>query len=186
MSRSRSSRAGFSLAEILVVLAIFAILAAVMVPVLTGQLGKSDASRGLGDLNTIETGVSNFLNDVRRYPGDLEDLSAKISATDSTVLDQTYPPGLLDSWRGPYIDRIVNDGDTLTTAFNAGVLDDFTTTVSTENGVTYLTVVTVGIAEFDFYKIDQLVDGDTASAAGRLLWTSANNGTMSYLAVPVN
>src|SRR6185503_15499778 len=55
---------GFTLAEILVALALISLMAAVLLPTVAGQLLKGDAARTAEDLNAIRSGIEQFLADV--------------------------------------------------------------------------------------------------------------------------
>lgn len=183
---------GFSLAEILVVLAILATLAAILVPVLTGQLGKSDATRAAGDLDALTKGVAAFVSDVRRFPGDLEDLAVRPDGTDLDVNGDAYPAGLRQRWTGPYMDRPFADGDSIRTVFGAVIPDQLGTTTTTGASYLHISLAANPIAAADFYRLERIIDGDstlTSATAGRLRYvdaTAPTPDTIKYLAVPIN
>ncbi len=62
------NRKGFTLLEILIVVAIIAVLAAVLVPIAVNQMEKADITRAWGDVNAIETAVTNFRSDTKEFP----------------------------------------------------------------------------------------------------------------------
>ena len=59
---------GFTLLEILIVVAIIAVLAAVLVPIAVNQMEKADITRAWSDVNAIETAVTNFRGDTKEFP----------------------------------------------------------------------------------------------------------------------
>ncbi|GBD31291.1 MAG: hypothetical protein KatS3mg081_0993 [Gemmatimonadales bacterium] len=177
----RRSARGLTLPEILVVLVILAALAAVLVPAVINQVGKADVSQLATDLRSIKRAIEAFAADVERLPGDLEDLTAAPTLTDSTIDGVAYPARLRARWAGPYLDRAITDGGSLRTGFGGAILDDFAT-VTAENGVTYLTVRVAGISLANFYQVDQVIDGDTAAGAGMARWVMGD--TLKFLAVP--
>lgn len=176
------NRPGFTLAEILVMLAILGILTAVLVPTVTMQIRKGDISAVSGDLTNIRGGIEAFLADVRRYPAEVNDLVTK-STVDTDVNGNAIPSGLLSGWNGPYIDRI-DVGTGMATGFGGNIVSAFDTVVT--NGNSYLTIDVTGIVESDFVDIDEVIDGSANSSTGRLRWTADASGTVRYLALPIN
>jgi general secretion pathway protein G len=91
--RARLTReAGYTLTEMLVVLAIIALIAAVLTPGILGQLGRARAKSAQMQLETIAAAVETFRSDVSRYPTDSEGLNGLVSQ-----------PGGVDGWAGPYL-----------------------------------------------------------------------------------
>jgi prepilin-type N-terminal cleavage/methylation domain-containing protein len=187
--RIRESRrlAGFTLAEIIVALTLIALLAAVLLPTVAGQILKGDASRVVQDLNAVRAGAEQFVADVHRYPGKYSDLSKLITTSNTDILGSTYPSGLVARWSGPYVTK-----DTLSavieTGFGGNIQNTFTTITHTNN-ISYLTVVVVGISANDFDKVDEVVDGPSVSPAGRtsglLRFVSNVADSTRFLAVPI-
>lgn len=83
---------GYTLTEMLVVLAIIGLIAAVLTPGLIGQLGRARAKTAQMQLETVAAGVEMFRSDVGHYPSEGESLS---------VL--TTDPGGIPGWSGPYL-----------------------------------------------------------------------------------
>lgn len=69
MDRFRSER-GFTLIEIVVVLAVVAVLAAVMTPAVVKHLNDSRTARAANDVKIIASAVSDFYKDLGRWPTD--------------------------------------------------------------------------------------------------------------------
>lgn len=91
-SDRRLKEDGYTLTEILVVMAIIGLIAAVLTPGLVGQLGRARAKTAQMQLETIAAGVEMFRADVGRYPTDAEGLGV--------LLNQ---PGGAEGWTGPYL-----------------------------------------------------------------------------------
>jgi general secretion pathway protein G len=87
----RSAR-GFTLVELLVVLAILSLLVGIAVPQVFKYFSHAKEDAAKVQMQTIATGLDLFLLDVGRYPTDSEGLKALAQA----------PPGL-DRWGGPYV-----------------------------------------------------------------------------------
>lgn len=179
-------RRGFTLAEILVALALMALLAAVLLPTVAGQILKGDAGRVVQDLEAVRSGSERFLTDLRRYPGRYSDLSTAITITQTDILGNAYNSGQVNKWAGPYVTK-----DTLTasveTGFGGRITNAFMTVTNT-NAVPYLTIVVTGITGPDADRIDEQIDGPTADprTTGLLRWVSAGGvDSLKYLAMPI-
>lgn len=83
---------GYTLTEMLVVIGIIALIAAVLTPNLLGQLGRSRAKAAQLQLDTTAAAVEVFRTDVGRYPTEEEGLQALVK-----------DPGNLEGWSGPYV-----------------------------------------------------------------------------------
>jgi len=91
------SQAGFTLIEIMIVVIILAILAAAVIPRLTGRTQQAKESRAKADIETLSLALDLYAIDNGFFPSStqgLNDLRAK----------PTSPP-VPTSWRGPYIKR---------------------------------------------------------------------------------
>ncbi len=178
------ARRGFTLIEMLVILAIMAALAAVLLPTLTNQIQKSEVGRVTGDLTNLRTAMEAFLVDVHRYPGHVHDLGTPITTTDTDADTAAYPPGLVARWDGPYLDRVVAAGDSLETGFGGQIQDGFAKVeYPAASGVFYLSVIVTEVSQSDFDRVDAGMDGGDGATDGRLRWAA---NTMRFLALPIN
>src|SRR5437764_3611113 len=80
----RSTRRGFTLGEVLVTVALVAVLAAVVLPAVGSQISKGDLGRVSSDLLTMRSAMEQFISDVRRYPNSVGQLIVKPVAQTST------------------------------------------------------------------------------------------------------
>jgi len=83
---------GYTLTEILVVMAIIGLIAAVLTPGIIGQLGRARAKTAQVQLDTVAAAVESFRSDVGRYPTNAEGLNALMSQ-----------PANAEGWTGPYV-----------------------------------------------------------------------------------
>ena len=174
-------RRGFTVVEILVALAIIATLAAILIPALGSNIGKSDTSRMATDLSSIQTAAQSFVGDVHRFPSSISELTTNIVANSSTDIDGgTIPSNLAPRWKGPYLSRTV-----ITNTATGAISDAFTKVVG-DNGGNYLTVTVTGISPTDFAGIEDLLDNgttsSTSSTAGSIRYTGT---TLTFLALPI-
>lgn len=92
--RAAASRRGYSLMEILVAVAIIAVLATLVAPRLFGQLDRSRQTAAETQIRMIETSLDTMRLDIGRYPTEEEGLSLLVRPNSSVS-------GL---WSGPYLD----------------------------------------------------------------------------------
>ena len=92
--RRAGGELGFTLVELLVVLAILGLLAAIATPQVIKYLGRAKVETAKIEIKNLSVGLDLFLLDVGRYPTEQEGLRALVE----------QPPGLT-TWLGPYIKR---------------------------------------------------------------------------------
>jgi general secretion pathway protein G len=94
LSTRRISEDGYTLMELLVVLAILGFLAAMATPQVLKYIDRSRASTAKTEVANISSALELYKLDVGRYPTTQEGLTAL----------QKAPPGI-DNWNGPYIKK---------------------------------------------------------------------------------
>lgn len=87
-----SSQAGFTMLELLVVLAILGLLATIATPALLNQLGRAKTETARIQIQSLSTAIDLFRLDTGRLPTSGESLA---------VL--RHKPPSLDEWNGPYV-----------------------------------------------------------------------------------
>jgi general secretion pathway protein G len=93
--RTRDGRdAGFTLLELLVVLAILGLLAAIVAPQVLRYLGTSRTQTAKVQVENIDAALDHFQLDVGRYPTADEGLDALVKA-----------PATAPNWNGPYLKK---------------------------------------------------------------------------------
>lgn len=94
-SDRRQTRAGYSMLEILVVLAIIGLIAAVVGPRLLTQLDKSKTQTARLQIRSLEAALETMRIDIGRLPTEQEGIGLLMQASADQV------PG----WSGPYLDK---------------------------------------------------------------------------------
>ena len=91
--RSRAASAGFTLVELLVVLAILTLLAGLVGPRVLGQLGGAKSKTAAVQIADIDKAMELFKLDVGRFPTTEEGLDALVKK----------PASVTSGWSGPYL-----------------------------------------------------------------------------------
>jgi general secretion pathway protein G len=92
----RGTQSGFTLIEIMVVMAIIAMLAAMVGPRLIRQQEKAAVKAAQAQVERLGTALDTFRLDMGRYPSGQEGLAALVQ-----------PPSGASRWDGPYLNKNV-------------------------------------------------------------------------------
>lgn len=92
--KKRKSEAGFSLIELLIVIVIIGMLAALVGPKMFGKVGKSRQKTAKAQITLFETALDTYRLDVGRYPGSDVGLEALRKKPDGA-----------EKWDGPYLPK---------------------------------------------------------------------------------
>ena len=92
--RRRIGSRGFTLVELLVVLAILGLIAAIAVPQTIGYLGRAKSNTAGIQIENLGAVLDLYRLDVGRYPSDSEGLGALVNA-----------PADIGNWVGPYLKK---------------------------------------------------------------------------------
>lgn len=176
-------RGGFTLIEILVALILIALLLGAVVPAVLNQVTKGDTNRILEDLDAVTTGMQTFRMDVKRWPGDLEDLISAVSTTDTDIDADPYTQGMVNKWDGAYLDGVSLDGNNaLVTGAEGTIQNDFDVGGAFKlNNEDYITITVNGLPLSQVAAVDVAVDGAVNSSTGRV---HTSGTSLFYLATP--
>jgi len=95
----KTKNRAFTLIELMVVILILAILAALVVPNVLGRTATAKVSKAKADLSVLASSIDQFQLDVGRYPTTQEGLESLRN-----------PPSGATGWHGPYLKQdLVND-----------------------------------------------------------------------------
>lgn len=106
LSQIRDRRKGFTLVELLVVIVVLAVLAAIVLPKFMDSSARSKEASLKTDLKLVRNAVATFQADIGKYPSSLEDLvetdKAKVKDKDGNVV-------AANDWHGPYLESLPTD-----------------------------------------------------------------------------
>lgn len=108
MSTSRQRQQGFTLIEIMVVVIILAILAAIIVPKIMNRPAQARMVKVKQDITAIENALSLYKLDNGIYPSTEQGLKALVTAATAPPLPQNFAEGgylkevPIDPWGKPY------------------------------------------------------------------------------------
>jgi general secretion pathway protein G len=94
-SEIRNCRRAFTLVEMLLVITIIGILAALVIPKMVGRSEQARQAAAHADLSSIKTALDAYEVDNGFYPKSLQDL--------------IQPPSNAKNWHGPYLDNLPVD-----------------------------------------------------------------------------
>lgn len=186
--RAILQRRGFSLLEVVIVVALLAITGAVVIPAVARANARSRAVQVYAELQTIALAIDRVRQATDRFPGFVSHLAEIPIDGDPT----NCTGGKNTTWSGKQINKW-NDDKNLFGPFHRRrlsrrasatgfVLADGWGTVNDSIGRGAATVLLIRISNvtaMDAGELDLLVDGGNGSAAGVVRWTGQADGYVS-------
>jgi prepilin-type N-terminal cleavage/methylation domain-containing protein len=112
-------KSGFTMIEVIVIVAVLAILAGIITPLAVREVGKSKVARAKSDMETISTGLNQYFVDTSFWPDQWNGTGS--SRSDMLTYTSLYANTLnLSGWDGPYLEKGVRNGNTLQMTLGAG------------------------------------------------------------------
>jgi general secretion pathway protein G len=108
-NQSRWIQHGFTLIEIMVVVVILGILAAIIIPKISDRPEQARRTKAVMDIKSIETALSLYQMDTGSYPSTEQGLEALVEKPTTGQIPVSYNEGgylkkvPLDPWKNPYI-----------------------------------------------------------------------------------
>jgi type II secretion system protein G len=103
------NKRAFTLVELLIVIIIIAVLAAIAIPKFANSSLRSKESALKADLKLYRNAVELFKNDTGVYPAALADLAAAAAPANGKDSAGNTKAIVATDWKGPYVQDIEND-----------------------------------------------------------------------------
>ena len=185
MTGRHGRRAGFTLLEVVITLAIVAMLAAVLTPQVLSRMTSASSATLLSTLTGLQDAATAHRGDTGRYPQTLGQLTTEPTSGVRDSCGRLVPGSALDAWSGPYLDRnVATTGIEIGGSVIAATVRRVPATYS-DVGTLYIDVTGVDKEVAD--EMERSMDGTIDYANGSILWSqvgTTGRGTLS-LASPV-
>lgn len=163
-----------TIVEVLIALAILAIIAAVVLPTTAGQLREGHATALANQLANLREAIGNYRQNVGAYPISLTQLTTQpVGGTDAcgTALSN----GEVNGWRGPYINQNIVGNVPVGNAIIVASL------ARTTSGTAVLLQMRAARVENDIASdLEEQFDGNANFGTGTILWTAAGDDTLIF------
>ena len=100
-SRNRRRQAGFTLMELMIVIVILGLLAAIVAPRMMGAADDAKVAAAKAQINAFKMALNMYKLEFGKYPTTSEGLTALVSNGKKNFLDQDSVPA--DPWGNPYV-----------------------------------------------------------------------------------
>jgi prepilin-type N-terminal cleavage/methylation domain-containing protein len=179
--REKRGLVGFTLAEILIALAILAVLAAVLYPTAAAQL-RSGQSAAIGNqLDNLRQAIANYRQNVTRFPSALTQLTTQPTAASLDACGTAIGANQA-LWRGPYVNQNIVGNMPVADALVINGLTRIPPTAVTPPGLLQITVASVdSVLAVD---LERQFDGNNNFLTGTIQWTTAGVDTLKFL-IPI-
>lgn len=168
-------RGAMTIVEVLIALAILAIIAAVVLPTTAGQLRQGHATALANQLANLREAIGNYQENVGAYPISLVQLTNQPVNGETDSCAVPLSGGERNNWRGPYINQnIVGDMP----VGNAIIVATLTRVALGSAGLLRIRAARV---ESDIATdLEAQFDGNGNFATGTVLWTAAGDDTLTF------
>ena len=174
-------RRGFTLAEVIVAVAIVAVLAATTIPTIRGRLRDGYEDALVSELDNIASAINAYRQDVGKYPPRVDYLYA-LPASPVDRCGNALTTTSKNNWHGPYITTyfpvpaspstdgiIIFQKDTL--------IDEIVTTASPTGIAIKISGLETQVAK----DLDTRIDGSSGTSSGQIQYSNAVWITLNYI-----
>lgn len=163
-----------TIVEVLIALAILAIIAAVVLPTTAGQLRDGHAAALANQLANLRDAIGNYRQNVGAYPIALTQLTTQpVGGADACGTPLSNPE--VNAWRGPYINQNIVGNMPVGSAIVVASL------IRAPSGTIGLLQIRAARVENDIASaLEEQFDGNANFATGTILWTAAGDDTLTF------
>lgn len=165
-----------TIVEVLIGLAILAIIAAVVLPTTAGQLRQGHAAALANQLGNLRDAIGNYRENVGAYPISLTQLTTQPIAGDDDACNVDLSAAELSGWRGPYINQNIVGNMPVGDALVLASLNRLTVSGT----VALLRIRAVRVDSDIASDLEEQFDGNANFATGTVLWTAAGDDTLTF------
>jgi prepilin-type N-terminal cleavage/methylation domain-containing protein len=175
-------RGAFTLAEILVALAIIAIMGAAVVPTIRGRLTVASANALGGELQGLQQAILAFRTNIGRYPQNLRYLTYAPSGATKDICNNAITGTNFLNYRGPYVTRDIGSTNYVV-AENDTVNVLLTRSPTSPNSAVkeYLQITVTGVDKKEADILERQYDPTFDYTSGTIVWTQNFAGTQGAL-----
>lgn len=164
-----------TIVEVLIALAILAIIAAVVLPTTAGQLRDGHATALANQLANLREAIGNYRQNVGAYPISLIQLTTQPTVGDDDACGANLSNAELNAWRGPYINQNIVGNVPVGDAVVVAAL------TRTTIGTAVLLRIRAARVENDIASdLEEQFDGNANFGTGTILWTAAGDDTLTF------
>lgn len=179
MSKQRS---GVSLIETLVAVALVVALATAFLPNLLASTDRARSQAAALILEELSDGITTARFDNQDWPSQLSHLTVTITTNDQNICGDTYRPGKVNNWDGPYHHRVFPPTGL---PIGIGTVRDTLGRVIISGGgggpgqggggggggaISHLKILVDSVPVEDARELNRIVDADDDPAAGTIRW----------------
>jgi prepilin-type N-terminal cleavage/methylation domain-containing protein len=173
-------RYGVTLMEVLIALALLAIVAAVVIPTSAGQLRQGHATALANQLTNLRQAIASYRENVGAYPASLTQLTTQPVTGDDDSCSTNLSAAEINAWRGPYLNQNIVGPLPVANAAIQTALPRVTITATMGVLQIQATAVDNDIAQ----DLEARFDGNSNLTTGNIMWTAASGGTLT-LNIPI-
>jgi prepilin-type N-terminal cleavage/methylation domain-containing protein len=181
----RTRRAGFTLAEMILVMAIIAVAAAIVLAAVAGRARRGTTGALAGTFTAVSGAIQEFRGDVRHYPSQVDLLTTTPTGSDADACGNAFSTAARNRWAGPYLQRHVPAGGL--PAGTATVLNDFqrSPTTGTPQQTATLFIIAIDVDADIAAALEEEFDGDGDDAAGAIRYITGSTTDTVKFAIPI-